>query len=148
MRTYSPAIKKQTQALWRTVGFPASRGPSLVLALRAGLSIDVLESIQKWSSMPKADILRITGIGARNVTRRRSSNGIFTPDESERIARFVRVIDGAVDLFEGNREKAANWMRKPVRGLGYVSPESMLDTESGALEVLDLVGRLEHGVFS
>ncbi len=148
MQTYTPAFPVKSAALWQTVGFPSSRGPTLVSALRSGLSVEVLETIHTWSLLPKADILRMAGIGTRNVTRRRAGSGTFTPEESERIARIVRVMDATVELFEGDRKKAADWLKKPVRGLGYATPESMLDTESGALEVLDLIGRLEHGVFA
>ena len=35
-----------------------------------------------------------------------------------------------------------------MKGLGNVAPITLLTTESGALDVLDLIGRLEHGVFS
>ncbi|WP_420854148.1 antitoxin Xre/MbcA/ParS toxin-binding domain-containing protein [Sodalis ligni] len=39
-------------------------------------------------------------------------------------------------------------MRTPEKGLGNVTPVSLLATERGALEVLDLMGRLEHGFYS
>ncbi|PWC16956.1 hypothetical protein DDT56_09335 [Brenneria corticis] len=46
------------------------------------------------------------------------------------------------------KEDAYRWLSLPVKGLGHVVPISRIATESGALEVLDLIGRLEHGVFS
>ncbi|KAA9000626.1 DUF2384 domain-containing protein [Affinibrenneria salicis] len=148
MRTYSPAPDPIDNALWRYVGFPANRGRELTLALKAGLSVDVLDNIHRWSEMSKSEILRITGINERNISRRKNADRTLSPEESERIARFVRVMDAAVQLFDGNKDDAYHWMRNPAKALGQVSPASLLSTESGALEVLDLIGRLEHGVFA
>ncbi|MEX6038669.1 antitoxin Xre/MbcA/ParS toxin-binding domain-containing protein [Providencia hangzhouensis] len=36
----------------------------------------------------------------------------------------------------------------PVKGLGHLRPIELIATESGAIEVIDLIGRIEHGVFS
>ncbi|WP_413726258.1 antitoxin Xre/MbcA/ParS toxin-binding domain-containing protein [Sodalis sp. RH16] len=148
MRAYIPSHEPQHNALWKFAGLPVSRGRELTNVLKIGLPVDVLDSIHKWSDMSKADILRIAGINERNVARRKSTGTAFSPDESERIARLVRVMDASVHLFGGNKPDAYTWLRSPVKGLGNVTPVSLLSTESGALEVLDLIGRLEHGVYS
>ncbi|EEP91929.1 DUF2384 domain-containing protein [Yersinia kristensenii] len=148
MRAYHPTPATKTGALWREIGLPASRGTVLVDSIKMGFSVDVIDGIHLWASIPKAEILRATGIPSRSLTRRRTHDGRFTPEESERIARFVRVMDAAVDLFGGDKGKAITWMSTPIKGLGHRSPDSLLETETGALEVCDLIGRLEHGVFS
>jgi putative toxin-antitoxin system antitoxin component (TIGR02293 family) len=119
----------------------------LIEFLNQGLPVSVLDNIHEWTAMSKADILRVTGINERNVARRKSAGRTLTPDESERVARFVRVLDAAVDYF-GSKEEAWTWLQAPVRGLGNVAPVDLIATETGALEVTDLIGRLEHGVFA
>lgn len=59
--------------------------------------------------MSKADILRVTGMRRRNVALRKVGRAL-TPDESERVARFVRVLDTAVDYF-GSKDEAWNWLQ-------------------------------------
>jgi len=145
MRTYVPELHTEESALWRYAGLPA-RGLELTRLLKTGLPVDVLDNIRHWSAMSKADIMRFTGISERNVTRRKNAGKGLSPDESERVARFVRVMDAAVQLFAGNKEDASHWLSSNVKGLGNTSPISLISTESGALEVLDLIGRLEHGV--
>lgn len=147
MKTWIPAQKPADNALWRYAGLPANRGMRLIELLSQGLPVTVLDNIHEWTEMSKADILRITGINERNVARRKSAGRTLTPDESERVARFVRVLDCAVDYF-GNKQDAWAWLASPVRGLGNVAPVDLLASESGALEVTDLIGRLEHGVFA
>lgn len=147
MRNWSPEHKPAENALWRFAGFPANRGIKLVQMLNEGLPVSILDNIHEWTEMSRADILRVTGINERNVARRKSAGHTLTPDESERIARLVRVVDAAVQFF-GSKKKAWEWLQTPVRGLGNVAPVSLIATESGALEVTDLIGRLEHGVFA
>jgi len=147
MRTWSPEHTPAENALWRFAGFPANRGIKLVQMLNKGLPVSILDDIHKWTEMSRADILRVTGINERNVARRKSAGQTLTPEESERIARLVRVVDAAVQFF-GSKKRAWEWLQNPVRGLGNVAPISLIATESGALEVTDLIGRLEHGVFA
>jgi putative toxin-antitoxin system antitoxin component (TIGR02293 family) len=140
MRAFIPSHEPKDNALWRFAG--------LTNVLKIGLPVAVLDKINLWSEMSKAELMRITGINERNVARRKSSGSAFTPEESERIARLIRVMDASEHLFAGNKTDAYIWLKSPVKGLGNVAPVSLLSTESGALEVLDLIGRLEHGVFS
>lgn len=147
MRSWVPAQQPADNALWRYAGLPANRGIRLIEMLNQGLPVSVLDHIHEWTEMSKADILRVTGINERNVARRKSAGRTLTPDESERVARFVRVLDATVDYF-GNKDDAWRWLQTPVRGLGNVAPVDLISTETGALEVTDLIGRLEHGVFA
>jgi putative toxin-antitoxin system antitoxin component (TIGR02293 family) len=41
-----------------------------------------------------------------------------------------------------------NWLTNPVRGLGSRRPLDLARTDVGARMVLDLIDRLEHGVFT
>ncbi len=98
MRTWSPEQKPVENALWRFAGFPANRGIKLVQMLNEGLPVRILDNIHEWTEMSRSDILRVTGINERNVARRESAGRTLTPEESERIARLVRVIDAAVQF--------------------------------------------------
>ncbi len=42
---------------------------------------------------------------------------------------------------------AADWLTTPKRFLGGQTPLAFADTEPGAWEVMQALGRLEHGVF-
>ena len=54
----------------------------------------------------------------------------------------------ATALMEGNEEEAERWLNRPARSLGGVSPLQHARTEQGVRDVEQLIGRLEHGVFS
>ena len=43
---------------------------------------------------------------------------------------------------------ARDWLAKPARALDGETPIEHADTEAGAREVENLIGRLEHGVYT
>ena len=65
----------------------------------------------------------------------------------ERLFRIARLYDKAVELFE-DPQMARKWLKEPSWALGDVIPLQYADTELGAQEVEDLLGRIEHGVFT
>jgi putative toxin-antitoxin system antitoxin component (TIGR02293 family) len=48
----------------------------------------------------------------------------------------------------GSSQAAERWLKDQNPALGFEIPLSMLDTDEGTRMVGDLLGRVEHGVFS
>jgi len=57
------------------------------------------------------------------------------------------LIERAAEIFK-SRDKAKDWMKEPHKALGGKPPAECFMTLSGAEEVLNLLGRIEHGVYS
>jgi putative toxin-antitoxin system antitoxin component (TIGR02293 family) len=112
-----------------------------------GLDVGELTAFQAASALPYSQLLDVIRLPASTLTRRKRT-GRLTADESERLYRLAAVFRQAVDLFGGNITSAREWFTRPCRGLGWVAPLEMTRTEVGAREVEDLIGRLEHGVFT
>ena len=119
----------------------------LVKAIEKGLSFNTLERVRKETGLPMESLALSIGISQRTLTRRKKEKRL-TSSESDRLVSVSRLLAQAVKLFSGDREKAFGWFRKPNRALGDLSPLQMASTETGAREVENLIGRLEHGVFS
>ena len=66
---------------------------------------------------------------------------------SERVYRLADLMARATDVLHSD-EEAKYWLKTPKKALGGETPLSLADTEIGAKEVKDLLGRIEHGVFS
>jgi putative toxin-antitoxin system antitoxin component (TIGR02293 family) len=78
----------------------------------------------------------------------RSNMRYLEPFSDFSFPRAAEIYDACLELFSGNRENAWEWLSSPVRGLGYACPIEYAKTETGAMEVRNLIGRLEHGFFS
>ena len=75
------------------------------------------------------------------MTRRLSQRSRLTAAESDRTVRLARVYANAVEMI-GDDEKAVEWLRTPNRALGGERPLDQLDTDVGAREVEDILGRI------
>jgi len=67
--------------------------------------------------------------------------------EDEESVRYAKVLVAAVSLF-GNEQQALRWLKEPVRALGNKRPIDMLSNDANAEAVLNVIGRLEHGVIT
>ncbi|HEY3986615.1 type II toxin-antitoxin system Xre/ParS family antitoxin [Cedecea sp.] len=147
MKIFTPSENTSPpQRLWQAAGLKSAEGIAVVAQIDNGLSGDVASLVMEWADITQSEFKRITGIP--NTTFSRSIKHGFTPEQSEKIVRFIRVLDRAVELFEGDKAAARRWLNEPVRALGWKSPAELVTSEAGAYEVMKLITRLEHGVWS
>jgi putative toxin-antitoxin system antitoxin component (TIGR02293 family) len=131
----------------RTLGLKASSSGDLIRQVRRGFSFHALLDLESRSGVSLTEIASIIDLPPRTLARRKSS-GRLSSDESEKLLRLSAVFEQAVDLFEGDRSGALKWLTSPKRVLENQTPLAYSRTELGAREVENLMGRLEHGVFS
>lgn len=115
--------------------------------VRNGLPVKVIENFAKELDVPKSVILKTVAVSSASYTRRsKSKSKLLTTAESDRIYRLANVYRAALQLFEGDRPATRRWLEEPAKALAGNTPLQHIDTEAGADEVRDLIGRLEHGV--
>jgi len=121
--------------------------PDLIREVMRGFSYRSLITFESNSGLSLQTLADIIGIPERTLARRKAS-GRLAPEESERLLRLSSIFEKAVELFEGDVSGAVNWLTTPKRALEGQTPLQYARTEVGAREVENLIGRLEHGVFS
>ncbi|MCP9496333.1 MAG: DUF2384 domain-containing protein [Pyrinomonadaceae bacterium MAG19_C2-C3] len=119
----------------------------LLKKIEEGLSFDVFNHLRQNLNLPMRDLAELLMISPRTLSRRKDE-GCLQPDESDRLVRMSRVFGRALELFDGDAEGARQWLMSPQRALGGDVPLSVAKTEIGAREVENVIGRLEHGVFT
>ncbi len=118
----------------------------LVERLRSGLPMTEFRCLLDLLQIPEEELGRLLGISPATLHRRKKAGRLGTP-ESERIVRFARLFGLAMEVFE-SEQAAREWLKASNPGTAGESPLSYADTEFGAREVENLLGRLAHGVFS
>lgn len=129
------------------LGLEATNTVQLVREIERGFSFGTLERVMRETGLPLDQLAISIGISPRTLARRKK-NSKLKAWESDRLVSISRLLAFTLELFEGDTEKAARWFVQPNRALGDISPLEMAATETGAREVENLIGRLEHGVFS
>jgi len=118
----------------------------LVEVLRVGLPVQELGDLQASLKVPIEKLGSMLGISKATLHRRKAT-GKLDPAESDRVVRFARLMGKAVEVME-SEEHARQWLASPQVGLGGEVPLEYAETEVGAREVEDLLGRIEYGVYS
>jgi putative toxin-antitoxin system antitoxin component (TIGR02293 family) len=121
-------------------------GLDWIAVVRGGLPARVLDALAANLKLTRGELAAALGIAERTLARRRKE-GVLTPEESAKLLRLARVARRATEVFEKS-EAAVDWLKRPNRALGGERPLDLLDTDIGGENVLDVLGRIEHGVFS
>jgi putative toxin-antitoxin system antitoxin component (TIGR02293 family) len=98
---------------------------------------------QRSGSQREREAATILHIPAQTMARCRQARKLRV-DESDRLYRIAHVAGQAVSVF-GSEDKAATWLQRPNRALNGELPIRLLDTDIGALQVEDILGKIEHG---
>lgn len=118
-----------------------------IAAVREGFPVEAVGHAAEELSLSEEDTFSWLRISPRTAARRKAKNERLREVESERLLRLARVAATASEVL-GSREKAVCWLTKPNRALGGDPPVRLLDTDVGFQSVLDILERIEHGVFS
>ena len=111
--------------------------------INKGLPRETYLRLKELTNFSAQELSAVMGVPERTLARRK----VFKPDESERILRIGKVFQHALEVM-GNLDSCRRWVSTPKKALGGKSPFEFCDTEPGAREVENLIGRIEHGVFS
>jgi putative toxin-antitoxin system antitoxin component (TIGR02293 family) len=116
--------------------------------VKAGLPVAELDALRELLGLTVENLVGRIGISIATLSRRRQSSQRLDAGHSDRVLRFARLFRLATELHDGDEEAAREWLRKPARALDGETPLDHAATEAGAREVEQLIGRLEHGVYT
>jgi len=124
----------------------AKHPTELIRKIQKGLRFSELETLQSTIDLPFEQLAANLSI-SRSTLQRRKAAGRLSPDESDKVIRFSRLLEHAARVF-GDIEKGRAWLKYPQYGLGGAVPLDYARTEIGAREVDNLLGRIDYGVYS
>lgn len=131
---------------WKILKRSVSTQDQLREAVRAGLPYASLEAVMGELGLARTEAADAIHLPPRTVARRKKEQKLQA-DESDRLVRLARLAAQGADVL-GDKEKAATWLRRPNRALGGKIPLELLDSDIGVRQVEEVLGRIEHGVYS
>jgi putative toxin-antitoxin system antitoxin component (TIGR02293 family) len=135
---------------------PAKDGPiypeyqdniAMARKVEEGLPVADLVQFGRHAGFTNEELAKLIHIPARTYARRVASDARLKVPEGERVVRLIRVYGRAKELFV-TPENTRGWLNARLRALGDRTPLDFAQTEPGAREVENVIGRIEHGVFS
>ena len=132
--------------LGASIGIKPQNTSKVIELIKLGLPVKAFTKLRENLDVSEKQLAGVLNIPVSTLARRKKT-GRFPFTESERIFRIARLFDKARDVFQSDT-MARKWLKEIAWALGDVSPLSYAQTELGAQEVEDLLGRIEDGVFS
>jgi putative toxin-antitoxin system antitoxin component (TIGR02293 family) len=130
----------------QTLGRTLSSDGDMRDAIRDGFPPAVVEELMRASGLTLKELAGALDLSPRSLQRRRRT-GRLARYESDRLYRLARIV-AIANEFLGDHDRALNWLKRPNRALGGVAPVAAIDTELGARQVENLLGRIAYGGIS
>lgn len=121
--------------------------PAILRLLASGMEWAQVEAFLAQSGLTVRELADFLELPERTFARRRES-GRLLKAESERVLRLMEIFSSLQELFDDDALAVRQWLTEPAVGLGNARPIEYAQTDFGGREVRNLIGRLEHGVFS
>src|SRR5436853_5894288 len=126
--------------------YPLENDLEMAAVVLGGLPSSVVKRIGAFLGIRATKVGSIVKINEKTLDRRLKSGARLKPDESERLARLMRIISHAVSALE-SEDNARQWLQRPLRELGGQTPLQLASTDPGPMEDEQLLGRIVSGLF-
>ena len=134
-----------TKTIFDSLGIPSDPlGAHLWIV--AGVAPGIIHRLAELMSTDVGLICRLAGISRSIVARKLKMGAPLSTSQGTKVYGVVQAFDAVLSLNKYDTTKALSWLERPAWGLGGVAPAELLKTPMGVQAVVDLVGRIRHGV--
>lgn len=116
---------------------------TIIDGLSRGLPTNAIDKVTDLIGINKGALSKILDVSPRTLSRRDT----LKSSASERLLRVSALFQQTLEVI-GERKEAQRWFTEPKKALGGKTPFELSETDVGAREVEDLLGRIEYGVYA
>jgi putative toxin-antitoxin system antitoxin component (TIGR02293 family) len=127
-------------------GRSLSKDSDMREAIREGFPPAVVEELMRASGLTLKELAAALDLSPRSLQRRRRG-GRLARYESDRLYRLARIV-AIANEYLGDQGRTTRWLKHSNRALGGVAPIAAIDTELGARQVENILGRIAYGGIS
>lgn len=112
----------------------------------AGVAPSIIHRLAELVKVDVGMICCLTGISRSIIARKLRTQTSLSTSQGARVYGVVLVLDAVLSLHQNDSVRAFSWLNRAAWGLGGIAPAKLLKTQMGVQAVVDLVGRIRHGV--
>jgi len=131
------------QALLKTESL--QKRTDLIDLIRTGIQTKYLESIQNYTTLNDKELIKILPISKRQLERYPPSHNL-NKEITSHLLQIIQLYQKGYKLF--GTDKFNLWIRTQNKILNHHKPIELMDTSIGIEMIEDVIGRIEHGVYS
>lgn len=128
------------------LSIPLKSDLDLIALTRKGIPKNVLMMLCSLINIPLEKMSKLLHISLRTI-QRKSDTDLLNSYTTEQILEIAEVITKGIEVF-GTIDAFNHWLSSEIHALNGHKPIDYLDTSFGTGMLLDILGRLEHGVYS
>ncbi|WP_299889266.1 antitoxin Xre-like helix-turn-helix domain-containing protein [uncultured Lacinutrix sp.] len=118
----------------------------LIQITRRGLPKSVVSTLSSLLGVSMEKMSDLIHISHRTI-QRKSDSDLLNIYSTEQILEIAQVVSRGIEVL-GSIDNFTSWLHSDIRVLNYSKPISLLDTSFGTSLVLDVLGRIEFGIYS
>ncbi len=146
----SPAYTSDTKevSILKVVKGPENKltGMEKMELVEDGITKQSLEALKQQMGFDYDQLAQVLNVARATLINKKTFEK-FNTDLSDKIMNLADIISYGFEVFE-DHERFKTWLQSPVRALGGKKPFDLLHTSFGRNEIRDLLGRIDHGVYS
>jgi putative toxin-antitoxin system antitoxin component (TIGR02293 family) len=139
------AAARKLKSVPKLAGFAEEAQPFVHDEIVRGVPAKRVQELIDRGVLSQSAVYRV--IPERTFKRRLVKREALKTPEADAIARLLRVTKAAFKAF-GEEDFARKWLNLPVPSLNDAIPIELAETDAGAREVEDALGRFMHGILS
>ena len=118
-----------------------------ITAADKGVNSQVISNFRKYFNLSLEVTSEMLNISEPTIYRWLKNNKNLDRNSSIKIMEVTSLFLYGIDVF-GKKDKFFSWLNLPNIAIGGMAPISLIGLPEGVSKVRDLLGRIEHGIFS
>ncbi len=112
-----------------------------------GISAQIILNFRNHFKIPRGFTAELLNVSEPTIYRWIRANKKLERNYSVQLFELADLFLFGSEVFESN-ENFFKWLELPNIAMGGLAPKELLDVPGGIAKVYDLLGRIEHGVYS
>ena len=112
-----------------------------------GINANVISNFRKYFSLSRIAVAEYLSISEPTIYRWTKDNKKLERNFSVKLLEISELFLLGSEIF-GSKERFFKWLNLPNTALGGMEPRELVEIPEGVSKVRDILGRIEHGVYS
>ncbi len=112
-----------------------------------GINANVIKNFRTYFNLSKMRAAEFLSISEPTIYRWTKSNKKLERNFSVKLFEISELFLLGSEIF-GNKERFFKWLNLPNTALGGMEPRELVEIPEGVSKVRNILGRIEHGVYS
>jgi len=118
-----------------------------ILIAQKGINVNVIQNFSGYFNLSRYLTANMLNVSEPTLYRWTKANKNLDRNFSVKLLDITDLFLYGIEVF-GDNENFFKWLRLPNTALGGMEPIVLIEIPGGVAKIKDIIGRIEHGVYS